>query len=189
MADTTTYGDNIEQIVVLMLENRSLDMVLGNLYDSESSPEKPTYILGADQDPDYKGITHWRKQLGSDIVGLPPTGTFEEQLWHPVTSPHEPITHVQRQLYNNQIAEKDNAEWDWEKEPTVDGMTSGFVQDYATRIQEFLSQVPDWARDPRAILGAFEEKHLPNFYKLAKAGVVSDEVSQSAIFYSRSPLL
>lgn len=168
-----TYGDNIDHIVVLMLENRSFDMVLGNLYDSETNPKGPTYILGADQS-EFKGISHWRSQVG-DQVGQPPAGTFEEQLWHPVTSPHEPITHVQRQLYNNEISEENNAQWDWEKEPTVEGMTEGFVKDYANRIAEFLNQVPEWARNPNAILGAFEEKHLPNFYRLAKAGVVSDE--------------
>jgi phospholipase C len=48
--------EKIDHVVVLMLENRSLDNVLGWLYSSDEADDQPKRFVGADTTPRYNGL-------------------------------------------------------------------------------------------------------------------------------------
>ena len=62
LADTHAFRDSIEHVVVLVLENRSFDHLLGFLYDQAHMPTQVLYPAAADastqsrSDPPFYGL-------------------------------------------------------------------------------------------------------------------------------------
>jgi phospholipase C len=94
---------DIEHIVVLMMENRSFDNLLGWLYDNESNP--PALNIPPQPSPTFEGLkpnTYFNELNGSRVyVSRPPTA------WPPANNPnvvptpdpHEEFQYVTVQLF------------------------------------------------------------------------------------------
>lgn len=141
---------NIEHIVYLMLENRSLDHVLGWLYENDTPnhfiPDNNKVYNGLNTgqyyNPDKNGVHHpvWKIPRGTDPS-------------LPTTDPHEPYEHVNVQLFGQ------------EQNPppgTVPNMM-GFYKDFATA-----------SKDPNQIMGCYTPDSLTVLNYLAKTFAVSD---------------
>lgn len=162
----------IDHIVVLMLENRSFDNVLGWLYDADNAPPRDQKFAG------LAGAPHCNPLAGGAdrCVGR---GTV---MTDPFPDPHEPYNYVYRQMFNQQLP-KDKIP-NTTAVPTMDG----FVNDYAAAIKEagepkkgcskilssiFKSTVP-LDTDPGIIMNCFAPDRLPVMNGLAKAYAVCD---------------
>src|ERR1700677_2047050 len=93
MSNSPTCWSKIEHIVVLMLENRSFDNLLGWVYDPENEP--PFSVVPTD----FDGLS------GKDLSNPIPNGrdirvgkSFDAR--GPQPNPGEPFEHVYSQLYD-----------------------------------------------------------------------------------------
>ena len=133
----------IKHIVVLMLENRSLDNLLGWLYSDEGNqpginipppPEgkKPTYE-GLEEGKYFLPLTYGGKTAQYPII----KGTCGNGLAVPSLDPWEEYEHVTNQLFGNQ------SEY---RQPTPAKGTpetmEGFLQDFTTRSGSVLQSTP-----------------------------------------------
>lgn len=166
----------IETVVYLMLENRSLDNVLGWLYDND----RPTVVVPPGSSPDYNGLS---TALSNSVNGTeyhPAVGTqgLSQPLRTPPYDPSEPMPHVLCQLYADGkhqlsdcepcLGEKGSsgpANPPWADTPTM----TGFAADY----QAFYD-------DPAQVMGAYDNSQLPVLSGLAKNFAVSDRWFSSA---------
>jgi len=94
---------NIEHVVVLMMENRSFDNLLGWLYDNLSNP--PAFNIPAQASPTFEGLkpnTYFNELNGNRVyASRPPTA------WPPANNPnvvptpdpHEEFQYVTVQLF------------------------------------------------------------------------------------------
>jgi phospholipase C len=116
---------DIEHIVVVMMENRSFDNLLGWLYDNQTNP--PKFNIPDQQPPVYEGLklnTYSNVLNGSPIpVSYPPTA------WPPANNPNvvptpdpnEEFVYVTNQLFGTKTPA-----------PGATANMSGFLQDYST---------------------------------------------------------
>jgi phospholipase C len=145
----------IETVVVLMLENRSLDNVLGWLYHEEL----PAHVFPRDSFEKFDGIPSWAANRSGERNYTPARGTneFAEPMRVPRWDPHEGYEHVVQQL----CADGDGvmSENPWDHEPRMDGFAHDFDAMYD---------------DPREVMGAYDENQLPVLYGLARRFAVSD---------------
>lgn len=143
---------NIDHIVYLMLENRSLDHVLGWLYETD----KPKHFIPSLNPPPYNGLQTIPPHYNPDSNGV------HHPVWQiprsqdpnlPTTDPNEPYENVNNQLYGSPNNPPPGA---------VPGMM-GFYKDFAT--------VSD---DPNQIMGSYTLDSLTVLNYLAKTFAVSD---------------
>ena len=149
---TTRVMQQIKTVVYLMLENRSLDHVLGWLYDgdvpSHFYPGGFSSFDGAStSNSNTVDRTAYSQTRG--IVGAK----------HPLRvtgfDPYEPMPHVKTQLYGS-------GNHSWDDEPSM----SGFASDYAS--------APELTSHPGQVMGCFTADQLPILNGLAKHFAVSD---------------
>jgi len=143
-----------EHIVVLMMENRSFDQVLGWLY--------PTDRPRAGQR--FEGLAG-RWCTNPSLSGLPVpahrfSGTPEDVLVSPSVNPGEGYHHTLRQLWG--ADDQDGA-------PTMDG----FVADYEAHLRSALGRDPDPAEYAQ-VMGGFGPEALPVLSTLAERFGVFD---------------
>lgn len=164
MPDETGQLAAVEHIVVLMLENRSFDHMLGWLYTDEGnvSPSKQPYegLTGTESNPDGNG----KSVTVSRIEGTAPRDYFM-----PGADPDEGYAATAKQLYG---AEAPGAT------PTNDG----FVTDYAnTLILRARQGRPVYPGTTAAdIMGCFTPQALPVLSGLARGFAVADHWFASA---------
>jgi phospholipase C len=146
----------IEHIVVLVMENRSFDNVLGYLY-----PDNPDFNGVNDKMcnplPDNKGSVCVRK--GTDMTA-------------PFPDPHEEYQFVYQQLFNksSKMPVPNTAE-----EPPM----QGFVIDYASAIKAANKKAekkhePPFTTSPDVIMNCFAPSSLPVINRLAESFAVCD---------------
>jgi phospholipase C len=137
--------DKIEHIVVLMMENRSFDNVLGWLY-----PDNPDFrgVNGSMSNPDSKGNLHNVTQ-GKDAT-------------MPFPDPNEPYEHVYAQLFSESFAMP---------VPITDATPTmqGFVIDYENALATAKAHT-----EPGVIMNCFTPQSLPVINGLAAAYAVCD---------------
>lgn len=154
----------IETVVILMLENRSLDNVLGWLHHDRV----PARVVPADSEPRYDGIQRWMTsvkgettsdglQIGRIYSPRPGTQAFPQPSRTPRADPWEGMAHVQRQMYGNGYGVVADRSWG------DDAPMAGFVEDYLG--------TGDAAGE---VLGAYSREQLPVLYGLAENFAVSD---------------
>ncbi len=147
--------NGIEHVIVLMLENRSFDCMLGKLY-----PKSATFdgLAGDESNP-------FRRPDGKTVIvpvwndgGMPPeTATI------PDPDPGELFTDINMQLFGPPGT------------PTpLPPPMSGFVQNYMAQPQT------DRPFDPKAVMHHFMPRQVPVISTLAKAFGVSDQWFASA---------
>ncbi len=172
--------NRIDHIVVLMMENRSFDNVLGWLYDAHNKPPFDKVPPGQSFDGvSGKDLSNPRSLdgTGGDVrVGK---GTV---MTDPFPDPNEPYDHVYAQMYN-----------DHSNPCPVPNMTTspsmkGFVIDYANAIANAGPGKPGCSRilstlfrgntpmafDPGVIMNCFTPESLPVINGLANAYGVCD---------------
>ncbi len=148
---------DIKHVVVLMLENRSFDGMLGMLYPNSASFNG---LIGSESNT-------WHKPDGSqqDIqVWTDPT-TTAQSVCIPDPDPGELFTDISTQIHG------------WTKDGTIDPAAppmSGFVDNYMRQ------QPTTPALDPYAIMHYFTPDHVPVISQLARAFGVSDQWHASA---------
>jgi phospholipase C len=148
----------IETVVVLMLENRSLDNLLGWLHQ-DGKPihiwpqgDLPQHFDGiSSSDVNWKGDTVWRPSNGYGSMG--------SQRWRmPRWDPKEGIFDVHRQMYAR--ADGFVLDLDWGSNIPM----GGFAQDFPAGNESGVGDV----------MGAYNREDLPVLYGLAENFAVSD---------------
>lgn len=149
--------DQIETVVFLMLENRSLDNVLGWLY--KESPPAMVYPPGSSVS--FDGIPPDAENSYRDRSYSPANGTtgFYAPLRVPNYNPYETLEHVAKQLYADAYGKMPAGNF-WSSTPPM----TGFVWDYYA----------NYVFEPGQVMGAYDENQLPVLYGLAKNFAVSD---------------
>ncbi len=143
----------IRHIVYLMLENRSLDNVLGWLYEKDA----PLNVHPADSDSQFDG-------LSKDFYTLDAKGMKHHVIrgtrGRPVPrfDPHEKYEHVNNQLFETECTPPHNTE------PTM----GGFYKDYAK-----------WYQNNDEIMMSYTPEELPVLNTLARRFAVSDRYFSS----------
>lgn len=161
--------DRFDHLVVLMLENRSLDSVCGYLYENDG----PAHFVGDfGGEPGFDGVAG--KALGNPgpdgrivPVAKAPFATPLD-MCNPCPDPGEEFSpHVNTQLYG-----KDP--------PTPEDLArpapmNGFVRDYASVLQRLAKGEKEITEDAyRLVMNCFTPEALPVLNGLAKAYAVSD---------------
>jgi len=156
----------IEHVVILMLENRSFDNVLGWLYDQDA----PQHFIPHTTNPEYLGLTEETLNLyvntlknskgevvysSPPIKGLPSVAK-SNLINSPKFDPNEPFENVTAQIFNG------------ESLPTM----TGFLQDYASLWKE--SSWIEQKEDICGIMEGYTKNELPLVHGLAKHYAVSD---------------
>jgi phospholipase C len=164
-----------DHLVVVMFENRSLDNLLGYLYDAETIPKGKTYNGLA------FGKYSNKDEAGNSIAAHPYQGETDFVMHQPSPDPGEVYYHVNTQLFDvidppenaalrgSQILPPFNAPKEGTK-PTM----SGFVHDYMNdlRVHSGIEpQLPDY----RVVMGAFTPDMLPVFSTLAQEFAIYDD--------------
>ncbi|WP_163931631.1 alkaline phosphatase family protein [Paraferrimonas sp. SM1919] len=179
----------INHVVVLTLENRGFDHVMGWLYDNENPDDLPSNVLqvGGDNKPNFIGLSGGSKQETSALLKkLANKPKYGDQPIEPIKgastprtpsfNPGEHFTHIMAQMYG-----KPRSEVDW-GDPTIRaqqisdiGSTpmNGYVLDYAESIEE---DVGIRATDAMAkeILETYVPEQLPVLSGLARHYCISD---------------
>lgn len=154
-----TVMPQINKVVLLMLENRSLDNVLGWLYDGVELPADRVYP--SDSSRGFDGITSYLENGVGDHVYKPSRGTQQrfQPLRQPRWNPNEWWANVGNQCYWDAHGHEAIARW-------TAGSTApmtGFAKDYAA----FYDSTGE-------VMGAYSKDQLPVLYGLAEGFAVSD---------------
>jgi phospholipase C len=164
--------DRINHIVVLMLENRSFDNVLGWLYDQDKVPR-------GQQFEGLSGKDLWNPRSNGEKV-FAGKGTV---MTDPFPDPNEPYVNVYAQMYNKLYPA------DQVPNSTDSPLMDGFVIDYERAIQSaavpnkgcshlisslFHRGTSPLAFDPGIIMNCFTPDRLPVINGLASAYAVCD---------------
>jgi phospholipase C len=177
MTNESNPLNQIDHIVVLMLENRSFDNVLGWLYDKDNKPPFDKVPRGQKfEGVSGKNLCNPRPGGGEACVGK---GTV---MTDPFPDPNEPYDHVFTQMFNRTYP-KDHI-------PNTTDIPSmdGFVNDYANAIQTAGAQKKGCSKilssifrnnalmdyDPGIIMNCFTPDRLPVMNGLANAYAVCD---------------
>lgn len=177
--NTQSVGlDSFDHVVVLMLENRSFDNLLGYLYP-EIPPNAP---LGKS----YAGLSNinFTNPVPPHAV-QPPDGSSEvaahvhddrlgsTKYFMPYPDPGEEYWHVNLQLFNKPDG-GENAPYNLPPgTDTLNPSMKGFVDDYIAVWEETLD-IPANYCDYRQMMGCFSPEHVPVMSTLAKEFSVFD---------------
>ena len=139
---------SINHIVVLMLENRSFDCLLGKLYDRSVGFEG---LSGSEQNPDASGavVPVWNSP-----------GTDETTMRIPNPDPGELWTDINTQLFGSPDTPRPG------QQPTMDGFVTNYL---AQRIQN-----PMQTYDAKSVMHYFTPDQVPVLSRLAKQFAVCD---------------
>ncbi|HEX6034477.1 MAG TPA: alkaline phosphatase family protein [Anaerolineales bacterium] len=167
----------IEHIVVLMLENRSFDNMLGFLGASDAGGQKVNGVAGkqlSNPIPEYAQTDHGP---GSVPIG------FETDMTNPNPDPGEEYAHVNTQLFGEVIPPENRYPQFDEKPqepynlPTLESYTNppmnGFVTDYINHFNAVMKGMPKYEQY-KVIMNCHTEETLPVLHALAKQYAVFD---------------
>jgi phospholipase C len=158
--------DKFDHLVVLMLENHSLDSLLGYLYENDPPGR---FIGDFDGEPAFDGVA------GKDLSNPGPSGPvpvgkapFRTQLdmCNPYPDPGEEFSpHVNTQLFGE----------DPPGDPSAPPPMNGFVRDYLAAIREQSLGKREITEDEyRVIMNCFTPEAMPVLNGLARRFAVSD---------------
>ena len=145
--------ESIDHVILLMLENRSFDHLLGYLY-----PRSATFD-GLD------GVQSNRDATGTKVSVYPITPDNENAYYYPLANPTEGFKGTNRQLFSSDSAPDDGQ-----------AANDGFVTSFANELAH-----PAHPRDPKlvgaqpsSIMGMYSPETLPVLCGLAKGFAVCD---------------
>lgn len=172
----TPVMTGIETIVMLMLENRSLDNLLGYIYVESN----PTNIYGADQTESWNGCS------GSNSYGsLGPYDAADgvSNTPSPLVDPGEDFEHVQVQLYGDSYGTLPAAPF-WNTKPQMAGFNIDYLltpQAKAMEISLGMNGINGQAFLSQDIMGGYSAAQAPVISGLAQSYAASDA------WYSAAP--
>jgi phospholipase C len=140
--------DKIEHVVVLMLENRSFDNLLGWLYDPAN--DAPFNVVP----PDFEGLYGKNLSNPAPDARIVPAGKTEDPR-SPQPNPGEPFEDVYSQIYDVPRPEFKDCPGDAPGPATM----QGFIRNYAAQ--------KDAPADPATIMQSLTPKTLPVLSSLA----------------------
>ena len=148
----------IKKIVMLMLENRSLDNVLGWLYEDQVL--SPDQVFPPNSSLRFDGITPGDQNFVEWQGFAPAHGTqgWTQPLRQPRWNPNEWWENVGNQMYSDGYGHDTQTRWSAATPPMT-----GFAWDYAADYDAH-----------GEVMGAFTKEQLPALYGLAEAFAVSD---------------
>jgi phospholipase C len=160
--------DSINHIVVLMLENRSFDHMLGFLYPGKATPDGQAFegLTGDETNPDASG---------TPISVFPITSATPNAYFMPGADPGEGYEPTNSQLFGVTTAPA--------QEPPPATSNQGFVKDFAyTLARETKERPKEMILGTRAsdIMGCFTPEMLPILSGLARGFAVCDHWFGSA---------
>lgn len=146
----------IETVVVIMMENRSLDNVLGWLYNNSA----PAVVYPPGSALTFDGIPPGVSNSHKTTPYFPQLGTeFYNNPWRvPAYDAGEPMPDVEVQLYGD--ADGTTPSNPWSQTPTMQGFAYNYHRDYEASVGE--------------VMGAYSAEQLPVMYGLAQSFAVSD---------------
>jgi phospholipase C len=149
----------IDKIVLLMLENRSIDNVLGWLYEGAELPPERLYPPGSS--PRFDGIPLGAGNRVGTRSYAPRRGTqdLRQPLRQPRWNPNELWENTGNQCYWDGDGNDAVPRWS----PTAAPPMTGFARDYAR-----------WYDAVSEVMGAYTSDQLPVLYGLAESFAVSD---------------
>ena len=152
----TPVMPQIKTIVMLMLENRSLDNVLGWLYNGSA----PAVVYPPGSSPTFDGIPSNASNSYKTTAYVPQQGTqgYNNPWRVPAYDPNEPMPSVLDQLYCDADGNKPSNPWS--QTPAMQGFAYSYYYDYIASIGE--------------VMGAYSAEQLPVLYGLAQNFAVSD---------------
>ncbi len=153
----------IKNVVVIMLENRSLDNVLGWLYASGA----PAIVYPPGSPPEFDGIPAGAQNTYNGKSYSPQRGTQDchTPCRVPAFDPGEPLPDVETQLYADASGNVP-AKNPWPGTPSMTGFAANYWADYISAVGE--------------VMGAYSAVELPVLNGLARAFAVSDRWFASA---------
>lgn len=161
---STEKHAGIRHIVYLMLENRSLDNVLGWLYENDS----PAHVHPKGSCPEFDG-------LHKDLYNLDANGRKHHVIRGtkgrhtvPRFDPHEKYEHVNYQLFESSVTPKSCTDPASESSDPPSPTMGGFYKDYAK-----------WYRNNDEIMMSYTPEDLPVLNTLARRFAVSDRYFSS----------
>lgn len=169
-------ADAFDHVVVLMLENRSFDCLLGYLYEDD----RPARFI-PDNDPEFRGVAGKEHELWNYDDSDPPKkihvgkAPFETQqdMCQPFPDPGEEYKpHVNCQVYSDDEASTDI------KELPHPAPMSGFVKDFirTMKTEEWWDKhITPTEEHYRVIMNCFTPDAVPVLNTLAREFAVSDE--------------
>src|SRR5215218_5663530 len=92
--------EKFDHVVLLMLENRSLDNVLGWLYAGDQPDDKPQRFVGADMTPRYNGL-QGVQGVTKGTLGATGTNVPAQPMRVPGFDPNEQYEHTNQQLFGS----------------------------------------------------------------------------------------
>ena len=150
----------VETVVMLMLENRSFDTMLGWLYQDLAEPTQhrsPAHVYPPGSNPDINGIPRDAVNFGESWPFSPEPGTqhLAEPFRTPRWDPHEGIANVKDQMYADGYGIKTDDNWGH-------AAMTGFAWDFPDR------------GVAGEVMGAYSKDQLPVLYGLAEGFAASD---------------
>jgi phospholipase C len=161
--------DSVDHVVVLMLENRSFDHMLGYLYTAHGnkslSGQDFDGLTGTESNPDASG---------NQVPVAQITSQTPNAYWMPLCNPGEGYQNTNQQLFGIDPTAQP-------PEPPV-ATNQGFVQSFATVIQAAAGTAePPWpGAEPASIMGMHTPETLPVLSALAQGFAVCDRWFASA---------
>ena len=158
--------ESVDHVVVLMLENRSFDHMLGNLYAAQGnkSPLGQDFdgLTGGESNPDGNG---------NQVPVFEITSQDPNPYWMPLCNPGEGYQKTNQQLFGTDPA------------PQPVATNQGFVTNFAAAIQT--AQQPGHERpwpgaQPASVMGMHTPQTLPVLSALAQGFAVCDRWFASA---------
>jgi phospholipase C len=184
--------DTFDHVVVLMLENRSFDNLLGYMYPNGVPADAP-------RGKNFEGVSN--KNLSNpvppDVVNPPPPGitsipvspvgldpnTQKQNYFQPFPDPGETYDHINTQLFNY-INGRDQPPFNLPNPlPPEDAMMKGFVKDYIENYKAEEEKGKDPTYDaPAAAFPWTGYKQIMECYPTAALPVVTTLAEQFAVF-------
>jgi phospholipase C len=176
----TSNLDKIDHLVVLMMENRSFDNMLGWLYDPENSPPYDTVPRGQS----FEGLSG--RSLSNPIpayVEGPERGSVAvgraTNTANPNPDPGEEYFHVNTQLYgmvappNNRFKPFNRKPYNLPPELPATAPMSGFLTDYVNNFFALKNRPPSYD-EYKVIMECFTPQDMPVISALAHNYAVCD---------------
>ncbi|KUJ60037.1 hypothetical protein AR687_19985 [Flavobacteriaceae bacterium CRH] len=171
--------ETFEHIIVLMLENRSFDNLLGYLYEKDEIPKEKTFDGLYNPEVDYANPIPDRASNDSDNTSITPSRAVNFSMPYP--DPGEEYPHVNTQLFNTIIPDSNIGKFDYKMIPPYNlpvpaptpGMI-GFVNDYENNLRSTYGIDKPKYEQYEVIMQCFQPDQIPAMATLAKEFAVFD---------------
>ncbi|MFW0739265.1 alkaline phosphatase family protein [Flavobacterium sp. T12S277] len=171
--------DTFDHIVVLMLENRSFDNLLGYLYEQNEVPDGKSFEGLYNPEVDYANPIPGRAISPPGETSISPSRAAD--YWTPYPDPGEEYPHVNTQLFDTINPDCNVGVLDHDmikpynlpnsaQEPTM----NGFVNDYESNLMSTYGIAKPSFDDYKVIMECFQPDQIPAMATLAKQFAVFD---------------